>query len=170
MTSVDRDGTESGLDEELIEEVSKKTQVSLIVSGGIGKPEDYLNCIKKHKVDGVAAGTIFHYNKFTINHIKEFLLQNNEKINMRITKTKLKVNTDAKKKYDIDDYYKYSFNQMRNEKLKAKNIRISKALDKNEKDFEVGVINYGINNLQSVKKAFERISVRSKWQNKIPSR
>ena len=48
LTSVDRDGTESGLDEELIEEVSKKTQVSLIVSGGIGKPEDYLNCIKKY--------------------------------------------------------------------------------------------------------------------------
>jgi len=163
LTSVDRDGTESGLDEELIEEVSKKTRVSLIVSGGIGKPEDYLNCIKKYKVDGVAAGTIFHYNKFTINHIKEFLLQNNEKINMRITKTKLKVNTDAKKKYDIDDYNKYSFNQMRNEKLKVKNVRIPKALDKNEKDFEIGVINYGINNLQSVKKAFERISVRSKW-------
>ena len=162
LASVDRDGTESGLDEDLIEEVSKNTQVSLIASGGIGKPEDYLNCIKKNQVDGIAAGTIFHYNKFTISQIKEFLLKNNQKINMRVTKTKLKVKTDSKKKYDIDDYNKYSFNQMRSEKLKVKNVMISKALEKNQKDFEVGVINFGINNLQSVNKAFERISVRSR--------
>ena len=35
--------------------------------------------------------------------------------------------------------------------------------NKNQKDFDVGVINYGINNLQSVNKAFQKISVRSKW-------
>ena len=50
LTSVDKDGTESGLDEELIDEVSNRTNVSLIVSGGIGKPEHFQNCIKNFKV------------------------------------------------------------------------------------------------------------------------
>lgn len=35
--------------------------------------------------------------------------------------------------------------------------------NKNQKDFDIGVINYGINNLQSVNKAFKRISARSRW-------
>ena len=35
--------------------------------------------------------------------------------------------------------------------------------NKNQKDFDIGVINYGINNLQSVNNAFKRISARSRW-------
>ena len=163
ITSVDKDGTETGLEENLIGEVSKKADVPLIVCGGIGKPDDYLNCIKKFKVDGIAAATIFHYNKFTINQVKQFLLTNNQNINMRSTKVNLDRKIDKKKNYDIGDYNKYSFNQMKDKKLKVKNIRILKALDRTNKDFDVGVINYGINNLQSVNRAFEGISVKSSW-------
>ena len=162
LTSVDRDGTESGLDEELIDEVSKKTNVSLIASGGIGKPEHFQNCIKNFKVDGVAAGSIFHYNKFSINQIKNYLL-NDKNIIIRTIKTASAKKNEIKNKYGANDYNKYSFNQMRDEKLKVKDIGITKALDNKKKIFDVGVINYGVNNLQSVNKAFEKNSIRSSW-------
>ena len=162
LTSVDKDGTESGLDEELIDEVSNRTNVSLIVSGGIGKPEHFQNCIKNFKVDGAAAGSIFHYNKFSIDQIKKNLL-NDKNIIIRTIKITSSKKNGLEKKYDVSDYNKYSFNQMRDNKLKVKDIGIIKALDKTKKDFDVGVINYGINNLQSVNKALEKISIRSSW-------
>jgi len=162
LTSVDKDGTESGLDKELINEVSKKTNVSLIVSGGIGKLEDYKTCVKNIKVDGIAAGSIFHYNKFTINDIKKYLLDN-KNVNIRTIKATSSKKTNTQNEYDINNYNKYSFNQMKDKKLKVKDIRISKALDKKKEFFDIGVINYGINNLQSVNKAFENISAKSSW-------
>ena len=111
LTSVDKDGTESGLDKELINEVSKKTNVSLIVSGGIGKPEDYKTCVKNIKVDGIAAGSIFHYNKFTISDIKKYLLDN-KNVNIRTIKATSSKKTNTQNEYDINNYNKYSFNSI----------------------------------------------------------
>lgn len=61
ITSVDKEGTGKGLDEELISKVSKESSVPLIVHGGIGSKDHVKNILKDSNVDAVSAASIFHY-------------------------------------------------------------------------------------------------------------
>lgn len=60
LNSIDRDGTMSGYDLTIIEKVSKELSVPLIVSGGAGKLEDFVDAIK-NGASAVAAGSMFVY-------------------------------------------------------------------------------------------------------------
>lgn len=73
LTSMDRDGTESGYDLALITVVHDATQIPLIASGGVGT--------LKHLVDGAHAGadavlaaSIFHFGTYRITEAKAALL------------------------------------------------------------------------------------------------
>ena len=75
ITSVDRDGTNSGFDKSLVETVAKlNLQMPVIVSGGFGNLQDIID-IKKflHENDALAIGTQLHYNKVKINELKKKL-------------------------------------------------------------------------------------------------
>ena len=75
ITSVDRDGTNSGFDKSLVETVAKlNLQMPIIVSGGFGNLQDIID-IKKflHENDALAIGTQLHYNKVRINKLKKKL-------------------------------------------------------------------------------------------------
>lgn len=62
LTSVDRDGTGNGFDTELIESISDKLSIPLIVHGGAGCSDDVLNTAKKFpKIDGFGIASMFHY-------------------------------------------------------------------------------------------------------------
>ena len=61
ITSVDKEGTGKGLDEELISKVSKETSIPLIVHGGIGSKDHIKNIIDYHDIDAVCAASVFHY-------------------------------------------------------------------------------------------------------------
>ena len=71
ITSVDNDGTKKGFDLELYNNVKNICNVPLILSGGMGEPEDLLKLKKFNQSDAVAVGTILHYDLSTILEIKK---------------------------------------------------------------------------------------------------
>jgi len=73
VTSMNKDGTEDGYDIELTRTISDKVNVPVIASGGAGKPEHFLEVFTDGKADAALAASVFHYNKYPVPVIKEFL-------------------------------------------------------------------------------------------------
>jgi cyclase len=73
VTSMDKDGTEDGYDIELTRTISEKVNVPVIASGGAGKPEHFVEVFTDGKADAALAASVFHYNKYPVPVIKEFL-------------------------------------------------------------------------------------------------
>ena len=73
LTSMDKDGTGSGYDLELTRKVAESVCVPVIASGGAGDLEDFYNVLTYAKADAVLAASVFHYGKFTIAQVKEYL-------------------------------------------------------------------------------------------------
>lgn len=73
ITSVDQEGTAAGYDVELMRQITPKVNVPVIACGGAGNPDDVLEVIKEGKADAVSAAHIFHYQKYSIRDIKNFL-------------------------------------------------------------------------------------------------
>ena len=63
LTSIDKDGTRSGFDKELVHLAEKISSVPLIIGGGAGRPDHLVDILEKFKsVDGFAIASIFHFN------------------------------------------------------------------------------------------------------------
>ena len=75
LTSMDKDGTENGFDIELTRAISERVNVPVIASGGAGKPEHFLEVFTEGKADAALAASVFHYNKYPIQVVKDFLRQ-----------------------------------------------------------------------------------------------
>lgn len=73
VTSMDKDGTEDGYDLELTRAISEKVNVPVIASGGAGKPEHFREAFTKGKADAALAASVFHYNKYPLPVLKEYL-------------------------------------------------------------------------------------------------
>jgi len=73
LTSMDCDGTENGFDLELTRSISERVNVPVIASGGAGKPEHFLEAFTKGKADAALAASVFHYNKYPVSVVKEYL-------------------------------------------------------------------------------------------------
>jgi cyclase len=59
LNSVDRDGTFSGYDLELIRRVATALTIPVIACGGAGNPEDLEKAVSEGKASAVAAGSLF---------------------------------------------------------------------------------------------------------------
>ena len=73
LTSMDRDGQESGYDIQLLKDVSNQISIPLIASGGAGKIEHFKQAIEHGKADAVLAASTFHFGTFSINQVKQYL-------------------------------------------------------------------------------------------------
>jgi len=73
LTSMDKDGTKSGYDIELLKNVTSKVSIPVIASGGVGSLEHLHEGIKKGGASAVLAASIFHYGDHTIQEAKEYL-------------------------------------------------------------------------------------------------
>ncbi len=71
VTSVDRDGTRQGMDIELLSRISEQVDVPIIACGGTGRTDDLVACAAGTEVDGLAFGTLLHYDETTIGDAKE---------------------------------------------------------------------------------------------------
>tara|TARA_B100001093_G_scaffold519665_1_gene609730 strand:+ start:1071 stop:1847 length:777 start_codon:yes stop_codon:yes gene_type:complete len=71
LTSVDREGTRSGFDLDLLSAVSKVVSVPIIASGGMGKVDDGINALQSGNIDAIAMADILHYGRTTINDIRQ---------------------------------------------------------------------------------------------------
>jgi imidazole glycerol-phosphate synthase subunit HisF len=77
LTSMDRDGTRSGYDLELLKTIVKNVSVPVIASGGAGSKKDFLDAFKEANVDACLAAGLFHYNELSIIDLKNYLKENN---------------------------------------------------------------------------------------------
>ena len=73
LTSMDRDGTNSGFDLALTRAVSDAVSVPVIASGGVGALEHLSDGIRIGGADAVLAASIFHYGEFTVGQAKALL-------------------------------------------------------------------------------------------------
>jgi cyclase len=73
VTSMDKDGTEDGYDLELTRTISERVNVPVIASGGAGKPAHFLEAFTEGKADAALAASVFHYNKYPVPVVKEYL-------------------------------------------------------------------------------------------------
>jgi len=70
LTSMDRDGTRKGYDNELNCLVSETVSVPVIASGGVGEIKHFAEGVKEGKVSALLAASIFHFGEATISDVK----------------------------------------------------------------------------------------------------
>lgn len=75
VTSMDRDGTREGFDNELMNEINKVVNVPTIASGGVGKLEDLADGVKIGGADAVLAASIFHFGEHTVEEAKQCMAE-----------------------------------------------------------------------------------------------
>jgi len=75
LTSVDREGTAKGFDTELIKAVSGSVTIPVIAGGGAGSPDDIVQAVKIGKADAVAVAHILHYNKYSMDNIRQAVVE-----------------------------------------------------------------------------------------------
>jgi cyclase len=73
LTSMDRDGTRIGFDNELTRAVSTAVRVPVIASGGVGNLQHLVDGILEGKADAVLAASIFHFGEYRISEAKAFM-------------------------------------------------------------------------------------------------
>ncbi len=73
LTSVDRDGTQSGFDVALTAAISGAVTVPVIASGGAKSPEHFVQIFQDGAADAALAASIFHDKVQSIRTLKEFL-------------------------------------------------------------------------------------------------
>lgn len=70
VTSIDRDGTGSGFDTELLRAITERVSVPVIASGGAAGPADFVAAVRDGGADAVLAASIFHQRIYSIAEVK----------------------------------------------------------------------------------------------------
>jgi cyclase len=73
LTSMDRDGTQSGYDLELTRRVSEAVGVPVIASGGAGEPEHFAQVLGGGAASAALAASLFHFGTLTVPGVKQYL-------------------------------------------------------------------------------------------------
>ena len=74
LTSMDRDGTQSGFDCELVQIIADAVSIPVIASGGAGSPQHFIDVFKNGRADAALAASIFHFGIENIGQLKRELL------------------------------------------------------------------------------------------------
>jgi cyclase len=70
VTSIDRDGTQSGYDTELLRAIVDRVPVPVIASGGAAGPSDFVAAVLEGGASAVLAASIFHRRQHSIAAVK----------------------------------------------------------------------------------------------------
>lgn len=73
VSSLDFDGTKQGYDLTLLRELSRRVSVPIIASSGAGDLKHILEALTIGGADAALAASIFHYGKYTVREVKEYL-------------------------------------------------------------------------------------------------
>ena len=71
LTSMDRDGTKEGFDNNLVSKVSSGISIPVIASGGVGNLDHLIDGVKIGGAEAVLAASIFLFSEFSIKEAKE---------------------------------------------------------------------------------------------------
>ena len=73
LNCIDKDGTNSGFDIELVKHISESVTIPVIASSGAGKVEHFSEVFKKTDVEAALAAGIFHREEVPIEAVKEHM-------------------------------------------------------------------------------------------------
>ncbi len=73
LTSMDRDGTQSGFDCGLVRAVAEAVSIPVIASGGAGSARDFIEVFRDGRADAALAASIFHFGLENIAELKREL-------------------------------------------------------------------------------------------------
>jgi cyclase len=73
LTSMDRDGTRSGYDLELLRQVVDAVPIPVIASGGVGTLDHLYEGLAEGGADAALAASIFHDRMYTVAQAKSYL-------------------------------------------------------------------------------------------------
>lgn len=82
LTSMDRDGTGSGYDLELLRAVSDAVTTPVIASGGAGEPEHLREALVEGHADAALAATIFHFDEYPVPVTKRYLAEHGVEVRL----------------------------------------------------------------------------------------
>lgn len=80
LNCIDKDGSNSGYDLELIEQAKNAAKIPVIASSGAGKPAHFEEAFRESRADACLGAGMFHRGEYTVNDVKEYLLQHNFKV------------------------------------------------------------------------------------------
>ena len=81
LTAIGSDGTQNGFALDITLEVSNAVSIPVIASGGAGNMRHFRELFYSTEATGALAASVFHYGRFTIGELKEYL--KSEKIAVR---------------------------------------------------------------------------------------
>ncbi len=73
LTSMDRDGTKIGFDNELTHAIAEAVSIPVIASGGVGNLQHLVDGVKLGGADAVLAASIFHFAEYSVGEAKRFM-------------------------------------------------------------------------------------------------
>jgi len=73
LNCIDKDGTNSGFDLELIDQVKGAITIPVIASSGAGNPAHFEEVFAKTKTDAALGAGMFHRGEYTVKQVKDFL-------------------------------------------------------------------------------------------------
>ena len=73
ITAIDKDGSLEGYDNELNHMVSTAVNIPVLVAGGAGKWQDFVDGIKIGKASAVCTTNIYHFTESSISSAKQFM-------------------------------------------------------------------------------------------------
>lgn len=80
LNSLDTDGTKKGYDLEITKLIAESVNIPVIASSGAGTLEQIKDAFTVGKADAALAASIFHYNEYTVNDVKNYLKNNGVEI------------------------------------------------------------------------------------------
>ena len=77
LTSMDRDGTKTGFDNDLLQAITSKLCIPVIASGGVGNLEHMYDGVAIGGASALLAASIFHFGEYRIEDVKRYLADKN---------------------------------------------------------------------------------------------
>lgn len=75
LNAIDRDGSNSGYDLELVRDTKNAVEIPVIASSGAGVPAHFVEVFKETNVDAALGAGMFHRGEYTVHQVKEELEQ-----------------------------------------------------------------------------------------------
>lgn len=75
LTSMDRDGTKDGYDNELLEAITSRVDIPVIASGGAGTLDHLREGVTEGGADALLAASIFHFREYSVAEAKDHLAE-----------------------------------------------------------------------------------------------
>ena len=82
LNCIDKDGSNSGYDLELIDHAKDAAQIPVIASSGAGEPKHFKEAFEKTCADACLGAGMFHRGEYTVDDVKKYLLENGFKVRM----------------------------------------------------------------------------------------